>query len=191
MDIFCWVKRDSYLPHGSQGLKAVTKCKLGYDPLELDPEEMTPLAKTDPQTLASYSVSDAVATYFLYMKFVHTFIFSLCNVVPMNPDDVLRKGTGTLCEALLMAEAFKENIIFPNKQTKYDEDGKDKMTEDGHWLETETYVGGHVEALECGVFRNDLDVNFKFHRPTIHKLIDELDSTFITRNYKNGIRQKY
>lgn len=37
-----WVKRDSYLPQGSQGLKAVTTYKLGYQPIELDPELMTP-----------------------------------------------------------------------------------------------------------------------------------------------------
>lgn len=42
MDCFRWVKRDSYLPQGSQGLKAVTKAKLGYNPVELDPELMTP-----------------------------------------------------------------------------------------------------------------------------------------------------
>lgn len=34
----------------------------------------------------------------------------------MMPDEVLRKGSGTLCENLLMAEAFSRNIIFPNKQ---------------------------------------------------------------------------
>lgn len=28
MDCFCWVKRDSYLPAGSHGLKAVAKAKL-------------------------------------------------------------------------------------------------------------------------------------------------------------------
>ena len=43
MDCFRWVKRDSYLPQGSQGLKAVTTAKLGYNPIELDPELMTPL----------------------------------------------------------------------------------------------------------------------------------------------------
>ena len=59
-------------------------------------------AAEKPQTLAEYSVSDAVATYYLYMKYVHPFIFSLCTIIPLNPDDVLRKGTGTLCEMLLM-----------------------------------------------------------------------------------------
>jgi DNA polymerase epsilon subunit 1 len=102
MDAFAWVKRDSYLPQGSQGLKAVTTAKLGYDPIELDPELMTLYASEKPQVLAQYSVSDAVATYYLYMKYCHPFIFSLCNILPLNPDDCLRKGTGTLCEMLLM-----------------------------------------------------------------------------------------
>ena len=35
-----WVKRDSYLPVGSQSLKAAAKAKLRYDPVELDPEEL-------------------------------------------------------------------------------------------------------------------------------------------------------
>lgn len=59
-------------------------------------------AMEQPQHLAQYSVSDAVATYYLYMKYVHPFIFSLCNIIPLCPDDVLRKGSGTLCETLLM-----------------------------------------------------------------------------------------
>ncbi len=45
-----------------------------------------------------YSVSDAVATYYLYMKYVHLFVFSLCTVIPLGSEDVLRKGSGTLCE---------------------------------------------------------------------------------------------
>lgn len=48
MDCFYWVKRDAYLPQGSHGLKAVTKAKLGYDPVELDPELMVPYAKERP-----------------------------------------------------------------------------------------------------------------------------------------------
>ena len=35
----------------------------------------------------------------------------------MSPDEVLRKGSGTLCESLLMVEAFRGDIICPNKQT--------------------------------------------------------------------------
>jgi len=103
MDCFCWVERDAYLPQGSHGLKAVTKAKLGYDPVELDPELMVPYARDRPQELAEYSISDSVATYFLYMKMIHDFIFALCTIIPTNPDEVLRKGSGTLCENLLMA----------------------------------------------------------------------------------------
>ncbi|KAI5118298.1 hypothetical protein M0805_003817 [Coniferiporia weirii] len=171
MDCFRWVKRDSYLPQGSQGLKAVTTAKLGYDPIELDPELMTPYAMEQPQTLAQYSVSDAVATYYLYMKYVHPFIFSLCNIIPLNPDEVLRKGTGTLCETLLMVEAFRGRIIMPNRH----EDPHGNMFE-GHLLSSETYVGGHVEALEAGVFRSDIATQFKIVPDAAQKLIDELDA---------------
>lgn len=48
-------------------LQAVTKAKLGYDPVEVAPEDMVRLAAETPQAMASYSVSDAVATYYLYM----------------------------------------------------------------------------------------------------------------------------
>jgi DNA polymerase epsilon subunit 1 len=157
MDCFCWVKRDSYLPAGSHGLKAVAKAKLRYDPVELDPEEMCRKAVEHPQELASYSVSDAVATYYLYMKYVHPFIFALATIIPMEPDEVLRKGSGTLCESLLMKEAFHVNIVFPNKEQAE----LNKMTDDGHVLDTETYVGGHVEALESGVFRADIPYRFR------------------------------
>lgn len=73
---------------------------------------------------------------------------------------VLRKGSGTLCEALLMVQAYHANIIFPNKQ----ESVLNKLTEDGHVLDSETYVGGHVEALESGVFRADLPCRFRMVR---------------------------
>ena len=49
LDAFHWVNRDSYLPQGSRGLKAVTKYKLGYDPKEIHPEDMLPYAKERPQ----------------------------------------------------------------------------------------------------------------------------------------------
>lgn len=37
----------------------------------------------------------------------------------------------------------------------------DEQMFDGHLLQSETYVGGHVEALEAGVFRSDIATNFK------------------------------
>ena len=170
MDCFAWVNRDSYLPQGSRGLKAVTVAKLGYDPDEIDPELMTRYASEQPQVLSEYSVSDAVATYYLYMKYIHPFIFSLCNIIPLNPDDVLRKGTGTLCEMLLMVQAYQKSIILPNKH----KEPKETFWE-GHLLESETYVGGHVESIEAGVFRSDIPVNFAIEPAAIDELIRDLD----------------
>jgi DNA polymerase epsilon subunit 1 len=171
MDAFAWVSRDSYLPQGSRGLKAVTVAKLGYDPDELDPELMTPYASERPQTLAEYSVSDAVATYYLYMKYVHPFIFALCTILPLPPNDVLRKGTGTLCEMLLMVQAYQKKIVLPNKHQAPKE-----AFWDGHLLESETYVGGHVESIEAGVFRSDIPCNFAIDPTAIDELINDLDA---------------
>lgn len=141
--------------------QAVTKAKLGYDPVEVDPEDMGRMAAEQPQAMASYSVSDAVSTYYLYMtcvslgcwlacllmacscwpcpalhlcrcahhgavfwrshlpyplacfslpvtfllkfslfhplhapaprSYIHPFIFSLATIIPLPPDEVLRK----------------------------------------------------------------------------------------------------
>jgi DNA polymerase epsilon subunit 1 len=95
---------------------------------------MVYLARENTQILAEYSVSDAVATYFLYKKHIHDFIFALCTIIPCYSDEVLRKGSGTLCENLLMTEAFNRNIIFPNKKME----NREKMHK-GHWLDSETY----------------------------------------------------
>ncbi|KAL0248806.1 hypothetical protein GEMRC1_004040 [Eukaryota sp. GEM-RC1] len=171
LDCFYWVKRDSYLPQGSQGLKAVTKAKLGYDPYEVDPELMVKFAKEKPKYMASYAVSDAVSTYYLYMKYIHGFIFSLCNIVPYPPDDVLRKGSGSLCEALLLARAFSDNIIAPDKQI----DLGLKLAENGNIIDTETYVGAKVEALTSGIFRSDLPISFDCDSAAFQELIDNID----------------
>ena len=171
MDCFRWVKRDSYLPQGSQGLKAVTSTKLGYTPLEIDPEQMTPFALEKPQVMAEYSVSDAVATYYLYMKYVHPFIFSLCTILPLRPDEVLRKGTGTLCEMLLMVQAYAGNILLPQKHSDPIE-----RYYNGHLVESETYVGGHVESLEAGVFREDIKTKFEVEVPALEELLSQLDA---------------
>ena len=56
----------------------------------------------------------------------------------------------------LQVEAYQANIIMPNKQV----DGYDNFFE-GHLLESETYVGGHVEAIESGVFRSDLPTKYR------------------------------
>ena len=172
LDCFPWVKRDSYLPQGSQGLKAVAKVKLGYNPTEQDMETMMATARDEPHKLAAYSVSDAVATYYLYMKFVHFFIFSLSTIIPMSPSDVLRKGSGTLCESLLQVEARRGGIIAPNKQ----EEELDRWYA-GRLVDSETYIGGHVECIESGVFRSDIPVHFRLNDERLRRLRSGVEKT--------------
>ena len=56
---------------------------------------MVRFASEQPKHMASYSVSDAVATYYLYTTYVHDFIFALSTIIPLAPEDVLNKGSGT------------------------------------------------------------------------------------------------
>jgi DNA polymerase epsilon subunit 1 len=44
------------------------------------------------------------------------------------------------------------------------------VTYEGHLLASETYVGGHVEALEAGVFRSDIATHFKIEPAAIQKV---------------------
>ncbi|KAI5184513.1 DNA polymerase epsilon subunit 1 [Nematocida homosporus] len=170
LDCFKWVKRDSYLPAGSQGLKSVTKAKLGYFPDEIDPENMVLFASIKPKVLASYSVSDAIATHFLYLKYVHPFIFSLASLIPLCPDDILRKGSGALCETLLMKEAFLCHVLIPAKK-------KTKLlyNYNGQAAESLSYVGGHVECLKSGVFRSDFEYDFVFNEAYLRMMIQKID----------------
>lgn len=88
---------------------------------------------------------------------------------------MLRKGSGTLCELLLMVQAYRAQVVCPNKQVCTGESHQVRAHTtsrcaqqrqhlsfyDGHLLESETYIGGHVECLESGVFREDFPYKFK------------------------------
>jgi len=65
----------------------------------------------------------------------------------------------------MQVEAYKANIIMPNKQME----SYDQFYE-GHLLESETYVGGHVEAIESGVFRSDLPTKFRCDPSGYHEV---------------------
>jgi len=59
-------------------------------------------------------------------------------------------------------QAYKKGIVLPNKHVEPAE-----KHYDGHLLESETYVGGHVEALEAGVFRSDIPLKFEIDTTAI------------------------
>lgn len=170
LDCYKWVKRDSYLPMNNQGLKAATRVKLGYYPDEIDPEDMVKFAVEDPQKLASYSVSDAVATYYLYIKYVHPHIFSVSSIIPLPIVQILCKGSGTLCEALLFSEAINYSLLVPRKKKL---GGLEYYN--GHIVENLTYIGGYVESLRAGVYRSDFNHHFEVEDAMIDLIIDNVD----------------
>lgn len=53
---------------------------------------------------------------------------------------------------------------------------------DGHLLESETYVGGHVEALEAGVFRSDIPLKFEIDTTAIDEVLSTL-SRYTNQSY--------
>ena len=81
---------------------------------------------------------------------------------PLTPEDVSK---------LPQVEAFRGNVIMPNRH----EESHGTMF-DGHLVASETYVGGHVEALEAGVFRSDIPANFKIV-PSAIQQVRSRDST--------------
>ncbi len=119
------------------------------------------------------------------MKYVHNFIFSLATIIPMGPEDVLRKGSGTLCEMLLMVEAVEKGIVCPNKQR-----GGKESWYNNRLLQNETYVGGHVECLESGVFRDDIPTKFSLDPTAFDELIENVDRdlTFYLE-VENGVQR--
>jgi DNA polymerase epsilon subunit 1 len=62
-------------------------------------------------------------------------------------------------------QAYKKRIVLPNKHV----DPAEKHY-NGHLLESETYVGGHVEALEAGVFRSDIPLKFEIDTTAIDEV---------------------
>ena len=71
-----------------------------------------------------------------------------------------------------MVEAFRANIIYPNKQRQNPE-----PLFQGHLLSAETYVGGRVEAIECGVFRADFPERVRLDPEAYQALIDNVERT--------------
>ncbi|CAG9128372.1 unnamed protein product [Plutella xylostella] len=62
-----------------------------------------------------------------------------------------------------MVQAFLARVVFPNKQA----DELNKLTGDGHVLDAETYVGGHVEALESVSGRDPFSVPASSRQPCV------------------------
>ena len=58
---------------------------------------------------------------------------------------------------------------------------------DGHLLASETYVGGHVEALEAGVFRSDIPLEFKIEPSAVQKVESSCFAPFNLLTHLNRI----
>ena len=62
---------------------------------------------------------------------------------------------------------MQAGVVAPNKHTSAQE-----PQYKGKLLESETYIGGKVEAIESGVFRSDIPTRFKCRSPAYQVLIE-------------------
>ncbi|KAK9075077.1 hypothetical protein SSX86_003396 [Deinandra increscens subsp. villosa] len=84
--------------------------------------------------------------------------------------DVFNEGEKRLGWLLTFTTAYNANVICPNKHQ-----AEPEKFYNNRLLESETYIGGHVECLETGVFRSDLPTSFKLDPSAFKQLIENLD----------------
>lgn len=169
LDLIYWVMRDSYLPMGKRRLKDVARSKLQFEADDVDPELMMKLALEAPHTMLHYNISDIVATYLLNQKFVENFIFALGSIVPLTPDNLLRKGTGSICDTGMLALAKKTHIKIENKPPE-----RSSLLFKDYVCKSETYVGGSVESTVIGIHNGNHKADFKISVEDLEKVKQEL-----------------
>ncbi|XP_062079910.1 DNA polymerase epsilon catalytic subunit A-like [Humulus lupulus] len=124
-----------------------------------------------PQMMASYSVSDALFQLITCVFFHSCSTLGLCaSLCGAFFHMFLLQSMYSIKATLLLFQAYKANVIFPNKHQSESE-----KFHNNRLLESETYIGGHVECLESGVFRSDLLTSFKLDPSGYQQLIDNLD----------------
>lgn len=108
---------------------------------------------------------------FTHVCFIYWLLVSDKLVLFSSPAMLVYRSKSFLC--------FKQNRFWPDRpilglKRRHDSDFfssnffvqvYNKLTKDGHLLDSETYVGGHVEALESGVFRSDIPCRFRMVGP--------------------------
>ncbi|XRO77365.1 DNA polymerase domain-containing protein [Methanocaldococcus sp. 10A] len=108
------------------------------------------------KTLIEYSLQDAKYTYKIgnYFFPLET-MFS--RIVNQTPFEITRMTSGQMVEYLLMKNAFKENMMIPNKPDE--EEYKRRLLT--------TYEGGYVKEPEKGMFEDIISMDFRSLYPSI------------------------
>jgi DNA polymerase epsilon subunit 1 len=139
IDAIDFIRRDSYLSKGNQGLKDVAKILLRIEPLEIDHEETVKIldkingewtnpehpgydlerARDEVQHLAYYCASDVYVTSILLEDHVINLDFSLSSIMPLTVNETARNKRGSMIDAMVLDRMQKANIIAPNKITEH------------------------------------------------------------------------
>ena len=180
LDAFAWVKRDSYLPAGSHGLKAVTKAKLGYNPVEVDPRTCSRSRRRTRTTWRLLSLRRGV-----HLLPLHDLRAPLHLLARDDHPAVPRRGAPEGLRYPVRGAADGGGVPRQHRvPNKTQSEGEKHFR--GHLLESETYIGGHVECLEAGVFRADIPTKFRMNPKGYQGLLDSLDEDLKYALYHEG-----
>ena len=108
------------------------------------------------ELLIEYSLQDAKYTYKVGNYFFPLEVM-FSRIVNQTPFEITRMSSGQMVEYLLMKNAFKENMVVPNKPDE--EEYKRRLLT--------TYEGGYVKEPEKGIFEDIVSMDFRSLYPSI------------------------
>ncbi|MEM0359727.1 MAG: DNA-directed DNA polymerase [Candidatus Diapherotrites archaeon] len=139
-------------------LESVDKALFGEEKEKITAEQIVEIWHTGKglERLAEYNRRDSEVTYRIVKEFLPVFV-EIGKLVHQTLFDVTRSGASQLVEALLIREAFTQNVLVPNKPSE----------QEARMRIMQTYKGGFVREPEKGLHENLAVLDFTSLHPTI------------------------
>ncbi|NPA62917.1 MAG: DNA polymerase [Methanococci archaeon] len=146
----------------------------GIEKLKIPHTKIVDYWANNDEILIEYSLQDAKYTHKIG-KYFFPLEVMFSRIVNQTPFEITRMSSGQMVEYLLMKNAFKENMIVPNKPDEK-EYRKRLLT---------SYEGGYVKEPEKGMFEDIISMDFRCH-PKGTKVIVKNNGLTDIENVKVG-----
>ncbi|ACX71955.1 DNA-directed DNA polymerase [Methanocaldococcus vulcanius M7] len=146
----------------------------GIEKLKIPHTKIVDYWANNDKILIEYSLQDAKYTHKIG-KYFFPLEVMFSRIVNQTPFEITRMSSGQMVEYLLMKNAFKENMIVPNKPDEK-EYRKRLLT---------SYEGGYVKEPEKGMFEDIISMDFRCH-PRGTKVIVKNNGLTDIENVKVG-----
>ncbi|MEO2116793.1 MAG: DNA polymerase domain-containing protein [Methanocaldococcus sp.] len=128
----------------------------GIEKLKIPHTKIVEYWANNDEILIEYSLQDAKYTYKVGNYFFPLEVM-FSRIVNQTPFEITRMSSGQMVEYLLMKNAFKENMVVPNKPDE--EEYKRRLLT--------TYEGGYVKEPEKGMYEDIISMDFRSLYPSI------------------------